>query len=145
MTRTLLLDLDGTLTDPAPGILAGVRVALTALGAEVPADQDLLRFIGPPIRTSFRCLVGAGGDVEEGVRLYRAYAAEHGLKQATLYPGILEALARLHEAYAGRLFICTAKSQPFAQVTADHFGLRPYLAGAHGLCATPAELPVALV
>ncbi|CAN5631680.1 HAD family hydrolase [soil metagenome] len=132
MASTLLLDLDGTLTDPAPGILAGVRAAMTALGREAPPDADLLSVIGPPIRVSFRRLMGPEADVEEGVRLYRAYAAERGLKEASVYPGILEALGELREAYAGRVFICTAKSQPFAQVTADHFGFTPYLAGVYG-------------
>ncbi|WP_421932898.1 HAD hydrolase-like protein [Phenylobacterium sp.] len=132
MAPTLLLDLDGTLTDPAPGILAGVRTALTAMGRESPPDRDLLSVIGPPIRVSFRRLLGEDGDVEAGVRLYRAYVAERGLKEAAVYPGIFEALAELREAYAGRVFICTAKSQPFAEATADHFGLRPYLAGVYG-------------
>ncbi|MDO9246609.1 MAG: HAD hydrolase-like protein, partial [Phenylobacterium sp.] len=122
MAPTLLLDLDGTLTDPAPGILAGVRVALTAMGREIPPDDDLLSMIGPPIRVSFRRLLGDDGDMEEGVRLYRVYVAQRGLKEAAVYPGILEALAELREAYAGRVFICTAKSQPFAQAVADHFG-----------------------
>ncbi|HQT54298.1 MAG TPA: HAD hydrolase-like protein, partial [Phenylobacterium sp.] len=132
MAPTLLLDLDGTLTDPAPGILAGVRVALTAMGREIPPDDDLLSMIGPPIRVSFRRLLGDDGDMEEGVRLYRAYVAQRGLKEAAVYPGILEALAELREAYAGRVFICTAKSQPFAQAVADHFGFSPYLAGVYG-------------
>ena len=132
MAPTLLLDLDGTLTDPAPGILAGVRVALTAMGREIPPDGDLLSMIGPPIRVSFRRLLGDDGDIEEGVRLYRAYVAERGLKEAAVYPGILEALAELREAYAGRVFICTAKSQPFAQAVADHFGFSPHLAGVYG-------------
>ncbi len=132
MAPTLLLDLDGTLTDPASGILAGVRAAMTALGREAPPDADLLSVIGPPIRVSFRRLMGPDADVEEGVRLYRAYAAERGLKEATVYPGVLEALGDLREAYAGRVFICTAKSQPFAQATADHFGFTPYLAGVYG-------------
>lgn len=132
MAPTLLLDLDGTLTDPAPGILAGVRVALTAMGREIPPDDDLLSMIGPPIRVSFRRLLGDDEDVEDGVRLYRAYVAQGGLKEAAVYPGILEALAELREAYAGRVFICTAKSQPFAQAVADHFGFSPHLAGVYG-------------
>ncbi|MES2722297.1 MAG: HAD hydrolase-like protein [Pseudomonadota bacterium] len=132
MAPTLLLDLDGTLTDPAPGILAGVRVALTAMGREISPDDDLLSMIGPPIRVSFRRLLGDDGDVEDGVRLYRAYVAQGGLKEAAVYPGILEALAELREAYAGRVFICTAKSQPFAQAVADHFGFSPHLAGVYG-------------
>lgn len=132
MAPTLLLDLDGTLTDSAPGILAGVRAALTAMGREPPPDIDLRALIGPPVRVSFRRLLGPDADVEEGVRLYRAYVAERGLKEAVVYPGVVEALGELREVYAGRVFICTAKSQPFAEATADHFGLRPYLAGIYG-------------
>ena len=61
---TLLLDLDGTLVDPAPGILGSVRDALSALGADPPETDDLKWVIGPPIRESFRRLLDGRADIE---------------------------------------------------------------------------------
>ena len=56
MIQNLLIDLDGTLTDPKLGIIRCVQHALTELGQPVPPDDDLLWFIGPPLRDSFETL-----------------------------------------------------------------------------------------
>lgn len=53
MTFHALVDLDGTITDPRPGILGAFRHALTSLGLEAPPPDDLLWVIGPPLRHSF--------------------------------------------------------------------------------------------
>ena len=51
--HTIFFDLDGTLTDSAPGVLACVRYALDKLGVD-PAGRDTAEnFIGPPLMTSF--------------------------------------------------------------------------------------------
>ena len=44
MTRgmDILLDLDGTLVDPKPGIIGSFQYALDRLGARVPPAEDLL-------------------------------------------------------------------------------------------------------
>jgi phosphoglycolate phosphatase len=103
---TFLLDLDGTLVDPAVGILGCYRAALASFGVFPPEDEDLRWVIGPPIREGFRQLLGAGGDIEEAVRRYRERYAEWGLYQAAVYPGVLDALAR-HRARGSRLLLCT--------------------------------------
>ena len=56
----LLLDLDGTLTDPKPGILNCIRYALDEMEIDVPPDSRLESCIGPPLRDSFRELCGKG-------------------------------------------------------------------------------------
>lgn len=127
----LLLDLDGTLVDPAPGILGSARHALAALGVNPPKDEDLRWVIGPPIRESFRQLLGEGGDVERGVRLYRERYSEWGLYQAAVYPGIPEALAR-HRARGTRLLLCTSKARVFAERVVEHFGFASLLSGVYG-------------
>ena len=45
MTRTVLLDLDGTLIDSLPGILASCLAALRALGHEPDESLDIRRKI----------------------------------------------------------------------------------------------------
>ncbi len=46
----VLLDLDGTLTDPREGILGCIRHVLARLAQPVPEDRLLERHIGPPLR-----------------------------------------------------------------------------------------------
>jgi phosphoglycolate phosphatase len=128
---TILLDLDGTLIDPAVGILGCYRQVLEALGRPVSPDEDLRWVIGPPSRVSFVRLLGEGADVEGAVRLYRARYAERGMFEAAVYPGIVAALASLRER-GRRLLICTSKARPFAERILEHFGLAPYLAGVYG-------------
>ena len=44
--KVVLLDLDGTLTDSAQGILASVKETFKALGMPVPDAAELQRFVG---------------------------------------------------------------------------------------------------
>jgi phosphoglycolate phosphatase len=127
----LLLDLDGTLVDPAPGILGCYRHALAAFGVFPPEGEDLRWVIGPPIRQAFGQLLDGRGDTEEAVRLYRQRYSDWGLYQAAVYPGVLEALTR-HVTRGTRLILCTAKSRGFARRVVDHFGLAPLLSGLYG-------------
>lgn len=129
--RTILLDLDGTLVDPAVGIIEGFRRGLAALGAaDVPADQ-LGWIIGPSLRISYGRLVGPGVDVEIGVRGYRDYYGREGLYNATPYPGMHDAVKALRARYA-KVLICTAKPEVFARRVAAHFGFDTLVDGLYG-------------
>ena len=51
-TRSLMhvfFDLDGTLTDSREGIVRCIQYALQELGAFVPSDGELTRYLGPPL------------------------------------------------------------------------------------------------
>jgi phosphoglycolate phosphatase len=128
---TVLLDLDGTLIDPARGILGCYRLTLEAMGRPVGPEEDLRWVIGPPPRPSFARLLGGRGDPDEAVRLYRARYAESGIFDAVVYPGVIEALAALR-ARGHTLLLCTSKLGSFAERIVAHFGLAPYLAGVYG-------------
>lgn len=58
---TILLDLDGTLIDSQPGILASCRAALRALGHEADPVMDITSIIGPPIQDVMRYLLAQFG------------------------------------------------------------------------------------
>jgi len=49
----LFFDLDGTLTDPAPGIVSSLAEALARLGEPARPIGELRRWIGPPLRDAF--------------------------------------------------------------------------------------------
>lgn len=129
--QTLLLDLDGTLVDPAIGIVGCTRRALAELDIEVPATDDLRWIIGPPIRETFARLSGGRIDPEDGVRRYRQHYSEWGLYEAEIYPGIDAALAA-HVRRGARLILCTAKARVFAARVVEHFGLARHLSAIYG-------------
>ena len=54
----IFFDLDGTLTDPKPGITRSIQFALDKLDREVPTEDELVWCIGPPLLESFEKLLG---------------------------------------------------------------------------------------
>lgn len=132
MTSTILLDLDGTLIDSEPGIIASCEAALRALGHPAGA-QDIKAYIGPPLEEMITSLLGARGDdrVAEGVAAYRAYYGETGLYDCAPYPGIAEAVQALAETGA-RLFVATSKRQEFARRILDHLELARFFQTVYG-------------
>ncbi|HEU5197496.1 MAG TPA: HAD hydrolase-like protein, partial [Methylomirabilota bacterium] len=73
---TLLFDLDGTLTDPRPGIVACMRHVVEGLGRRCPDDDALATFIGPPLRGTFATLLETDEreTIEAAMALYRERA-----------------------------------------------------------------------
>ncbi len=118
----ILVDLDGTIINSAPGIIGSYQHALRCMGVDCPPAEDLTWVVGPPSRRSFPKLIRPDQDVEEAVHLYRAHYEVHGLLNGTIYPGMQEALTDLY-ALPARLFVCTAKVQSFAERIIEHFGL----------------------
>jgi len=51
--ENILLDLDGTLTDPKIGIHTCIRYAMEKMGQPLTPDTDLDWTIGPPLKASF--------------------------------------------------------------------------------------------
>jgi len=127
----ILIDLDGTLVDPGPGIVGSCRHALAELGRAPPADADLRWIVGPPLRQTLATLLGPGGDVEQAVGLYRERYAASGLFEAAVYGGVPEALGALKDA-GHRLAVCTAKPTVFARRVVEHFGLVAWFEDIHG-------------
>lgn len=126
----LFLDLDGTLTDPALGIVRCIEHALGALNQPVPEREQLLHWIGPPLRDSFATLLGAQW-ADQAVALYRERFANVGLYENELYTGVgaaLDALCR-----GGRtLYVVTSKPRVFAERIVEHFGIEGYFASVYG-------------
>jgi len=124
--RCVFFDLDGTLTDSAPGILASVAYALEKLGVEPPEREALRPFIGPPLLWSFGRYYGFDeARSREAVRLYREYFTAGGMFVNSVYPGIPEALERLRGA-GFRLAVATSKPELFSRQIVAHFGLEGY-------------------
>jgi phosphoglycolate phosphatase len=107
----VLLDLDGTLSESGPAIVAAVSVALEHLGHD-PLEQDALQsFIGPPLEVSFSGLPGFDEAlVAEATRVYRDH---YDLLGPPLYDGVVAALETLREAGV-QVSLATSKPEPLA-------------------------------
>ena len=127
----LLIDLDGTLTDPAEGIIGCFRLALETLGRRAPPAAELTRIIGPPLRGCFAEALGGEGDPEEALKIYRSRYSAEGLYEAAVYDGVKETLADLRAAGV-RLFLCTAKPLVYADRILSHFDLERHFEAAYG-------------
>jgi phosphoglycolate phosphatase len=130
---TLLVDLDGTLTDNFAGISRSICHALAGMGANVPDLQQLRSCVGPPLRVSFARLLATtdAARIEHAIALYRERYGELGWAENVVYDGIAELLQEL-ESGGHRLFLCTSKPQPFAERIVERFGIAPRLAGVYG-------------
>ncbi|MDP3548302.1 MAG: HAD hydrolase-like protein [Phreatobacter sp.] len=131
MSRTVLFDLDGTLTDPAPGIIGSFRKALVDLGHEPPPFEELGWIIGPALRLSFPKVMGEGSDAEAAVERYRVHYRAGGMYDLTLYDGMMEAVTAIGAA-SDRMFVCTAKPEPYAVPIVERFGYAPHFERVYG-------------
>lgn len=131
MPATVLFDLDGTLTDPAPGIIGSFRKALVDLGHEPPPFESLGWIIGPALRLSFPKVMGEGADAEAALERYRAHYGDGGMYDLTLYDGMMEAVTAIRSA-SERMFVCTAKPEPYAVPIVARFGYAPHFERVYG-------------
>ena len=69
--KTVLFDLDGTITDSGTGIMNTIRYAVRKYGLAEPEEAVLRSFIGPPLKEQFRKVFGLSE--EEGRRMVALY------------------------------------------------------------------------
>lgn len=132
----VIFDLDGTLTDSAPGIFRTLRYAIERLNEarstkfSLPRDEDLRWVVGPPLRDSVAQIVGAP-NVDLFMKYYLERYGSIGLLENSVYAGIIEALTALSE-IGCRLFVATSKNEIDARRIVAHFGLARYFHEIYG-------------
>jgi phosphoglycolate phosphatase len=119
---TAFFDLDGTLTDPKPGITRCIQYALHGLGFPAPHADDLVWCIGPPLQASMKTFVGTDELAHRAVELYRERFRDVGLYENEVYDGIGKTLSDV-AASGRRLFVATSKPKVYADRIIEHFGL----------------------
>ncbi len=116
---TVIFDLDGTLSDSAPGILASLDHAFAETGFTPP--DNLVRFIGPPLQTAFRAEGFTLEQIDVLMTSYRAHYWEVGAFANVVYAGIEQVLDSL-AAHHYRLAIATSKPELTARRILEYFG-----------------------
>ena len=117
----ILLDLDGTITDSAPGITDTLAYTFEQLDMPVPEYEQLLRWVGPPIMDSFRDLAGMdAATADRALAIYRERYLDRGAYDATLFDGMGTLVQQI--AAAGiPLSLATSKPELPATLMLEHF------------------------
>ena len=123
----LIFDLDGTLSDPALGFVRSVNYSLEAHGISPFEEDDLKKFIGPPLDGPFREILhlDQDKDVSSFVRKYRERYSEVGFSENKLYDGIPDVLVALR-GIGFKLGVCTSKRVDFAERILTLFDIRDH-------------------
>ena len=128
----MLFDLDGTLTDPGLGITNSVMYALHKFNIEVGNRAELYKFIGPPLKESFKTYYGFSDEKSDlAIRYYREYFKKQGMFENEVYDGIRDLLTQL-KARGKSLILATSKPEAFALEILKHFDLYDYFDFAAG-------------
>ena len=109
MKKTILFDLDGTLTDSGEGIINCAIYALEHYNLPIPPREELRVFVGPPLTDTFMKFGVKPEDAVDAVEVYRERFIPIGMYENKLYPGIKELLETLRS--EGHI-LCIATSKP---------------------------------
>ena len=118
----VIFDLDGTVWDSEPGIVACLEHTFRQLGLAVPARDALLGNVGPPLQFMLSELGVPDHRLDDGVRIYRERYLSDGVYEASLYDGVVDLLDELRAA-GHRLGTATSKGEIPTGIMLDHFGI----------------------
>ena len=122
--KTIIFDLDGTISDPLVGIYSSINFALEAYSYDAVDVEEVRPMIGPPLTQIFEHLLGdvSQSRMLELVEKYRERYAAVGYKENVLYEQIPKTIAAL-SAHGYELGVCTSKRADYATKIVEMFQL----------------------
>lgn len=128
----ILFDLDGTITDSGEGITKSVQYALKSFDINVEKLEDLNKFIGPPLKDSFKKFYNFDDEKAEiGLKKYREYYGEKGIFENSLYDGVVDLLEDLKKNNK-TIILATSKPEVYAKQILEYFKVDKYFTFAAG-------------
>ena len=134
MIKNILIDLDGTLTDPKVGITTSARYGLEKVGRPIPESENIDWIIGPPLKASLAKLLKVDANdvlAEQALLGYRERFAVTGLYENHVFEDVAATLEAL-KSKGYRLFLATAKPEVYARQILEHFNLLKYFEYPYG-------------
>jgi phosphoglycolate phosphatase len=128
MAATIVFDLDGTLVDTAPDLLAALDALFAREGLPPVRSAELRNMIGGGARALIERALGdqhvtvARGDVDRLYESYIAHYADHIADASRLFPGLEQALDALAE-NGCRFAVCTNKLEFLAVRLLEELGI----------------------
>jgi phosphoglycolate phosphatase len=131
-TQTIIFDLDGTLVDSAPGILASYQLAFNQCGLQpkVPLESSL---IGPPMRETMALVAGVSDHttLEKLIASFKEAYDGEGCLQTPAFEGV-ESMMQALKSRGIQLFIATNKRAYPTHKIMGHLGWTDYFEGVYG-------------
>jgi phosphoglycolate phosphatase len=124
--KTILFDLDGTITDSGVGIINSLKYTLKAYGISNYDEKVLYKFVGPPLIESFMEILDCDElKAQEAVGKFREYFRDIGIFENRLYNGI-ELLLKSLATDERKIILATSKTEIFAVRILEHFNISHY-------------------
>lgn len=132
MYKYILFDLDGTLTDSKEGIFNSLRYAFEKMGEPVPSENELKKFIGPPMQQSFMEYCGFSRErALQAIETFRERYEPIGKNENMAAPGLPELCGRLKKrGYI--LALASSKPEKMCREICLRFGYTPFLSAVVG-------------
>lgn len=123
----VLFDFDGTIADTGEGVFSCVRHSIETYGLEQPSDEDIRKFIGPPLLTSYHSLFPqlSQDELNGIVQCFREEYDKVGKLKYRIYDGIKELLKLLCESGI-KTAVASSKPQDFLEQILQSSGIDQY-------------------
>lgn len=122
--EAVLFDLDGTLTESAPGIKKAIEMTMESFNLVPPKLDDVSEFVGPPLVNTFQKVCGlSADDAQEALLRYQKIYSDDGIYINELFPGMRNVLEKIKDSGI-KMAICTSKSQKLAEKAAEIIGIK---------------------
>jgi len=143
--RLIVFDLDGTLIDSRLDLCNSVNAMLSYCGRHTLTEDVISSFIGDGAAMLVRRALGDPDDeesVQNALTYFLDYYREHKLDFTTVYPGVMESLARIRTARPDILMaVLTNKPVKPSRDICDHFGITKFLFQNYGGNSFPTKKP----
>lgn len=122
MFNHILFDFDGTIMDTSPGIYDSFDRVIAHYKLDFPRSQ-YQRMIGPPLRESFRTILGIPQDeIQNATKVYRDYYTVEGMYNANVYPGVVQLIEKLRKS-GKKIYTATSKPEILTKQILEKKGL----------------------
>ncbi len=121
----ILLDLDGTVTNPQEGITKSVAYALDYFSIPHKGLSSLCTFIGPPLDQSFMEYGIKKEDIPLAIKKFREYYADKGIYECYLFEGMQGLLQNLKH-HDKKIYLATSKVRDYAKQILKHYDIIEY-------------------
>ena len=122
----IAFDLDGTLSDPARGLIQGFVYCFKKLGIPYESEEELRKYIGPSLFEEWQEDFGfTPEEADHAIEVFREYYNIYGWWDNTLYDGIVDMLKRLRAA-GKKIVLATSKPLDTAKKVLALFNLTDY-------------------
>lgn len=122
----IVFDFDGTIADTRRGIFDSIIYALTSYGYDVPDENVLNSFLGPPLYESFQKTTSCSDEMAKTLTAkYRELYTDNAMFRLQLFEGVEDMLKEL-KSKGVKMAIASSKPQKFFSKLLEHLRIDEY-------------------